>query len=424
MIKKIYDIVPPEEEKEPSLIKESSGNKILENKQHQPKKKNQNHHRRLWVISFGVLILFLGIFVLWSRSYASKAQIDIWPKTEDFSYNLTLTASTSTRNIDFHQSLVPAHQIELTKEFSKSFPASIVDVSSKATGIIRVYNKYKNTVILVKGTRFLSSTNPTRLFRSQRKIIIPAGRYVDVKVVASEPGRDYNIPASAFSIPGLRNFSPPQLYYDVFGKSFSKMEGGKIAKVNKIADSDVAKAKQEIEKIAQQGIMKALKDRALQEKDLVLEKTINSKIISQGILGNKVGDEKKSFVYQAKMQIQALAVSKDDLRKFVEQYTPSKLPKGKQVDKNSISIKTISAVVNQGGSVILNLSVSQKVYPVVDIDALKKLAVGQSPHKISNYFLDVYPNVLKVPQIKLKPFFARRMPKNKNNIVIEIILNH
>jgi len=96
----------------------------------------------------------------------------------------------------------------------------------KATGIITIYNTYSSSPqTLVKTTRFVSEGG--KLFRTTKTIVVPgadasSGKIVPgsttVEVIASEPGNEYNIGPSTFSIPGFKG-TPKYLAF--YGESFS-----------------------------------------------------------------------------------------------------------------------------------------------------------------------------------------------------------
>jgi hypothetical protein len=406
--RKIYDIKPPK-------IKEVS---IKERpvREKESSKKTTRIKKFFWVI----LVLILGIFFYWNFSSASKAQIEIWPKTETLNFDISLVVSTSTEAVNLSQFKIPGFLVEAEKTLSKQFKTTIVDVQEKARGTIRVYNKYKTAVTLVKGTRFLSSTEPTRQFHIQKKIVIPAGGYIDVEVIASEPGPDYNIGPSAFSIPGLRNFSPPQLYYDVFGKSFSKMEGGRIGKVAKLTEDDVSKAKETLKDLVQAETEKILAARASEENLLILGKTIKTRTVDQGVLDAKIGDERENFIYQLKIQVKALGIKKDQLQGFVKDYFLTKVPPKKAIYQESLSAPSVVESIGPEGKITLNLGIVGKIYSTIDQQAIKEIAKSQPPKNISKYLLEFYPEVIKPPKVRLSPFWAKRAPKNPEAISIKL----
>ena len=102
--------------------------------------------------------------------------------------------------------------LEAEKEVSQNFTAHGKKLkSTKAHGTMRIYNNYSTAAqTLVATTRFIS--NEGKLFRTKERVVIPGGYYeggklaagfIDIEVIADQPGEDYNIDPSTFSIPGF-----------------------------------------------------------------------------------------------------------------------------------------------------------------------------------------------------------------------------
>ena len=71
--------------------------------------------------------------------------------------------------------------------------------------------------------------------------IVPSS--IDVEVVADEPGKEYNIGPTTFSIPGFKG-SPK--YEGFYGKSTKPMTGGLIHQGKVVSEEDVARAETEL----------------------------------------------------------------------------------------------------------------------------------------------------------------------------------
>ena len=404
---KIYDIKPPKT-KEDIIVE------FQEKKPFRPKNKKPGFY------ILGGLIL--ALVIIWIFLPASSAKIYIFPKTNEVKTEAFLTVDQNIDKIDTLQQRIPGKVFEIEKTVSKVYPSSLVDVSEKAKGIIRVYNKYSTKVILVAGTRFLSATEPSRVFHSTKKIIIPAGGYIDVEVIASEPGEEYNIEPTTFSVPGLRNYSPPQLYYSVFGKSFKKMEGGKTTKVAKVTQEDLDQAKEDLLKIVDQKALEGLK-KEVGEEYIILERTFESEIISAEPFDVKVGQLAENFTYQIKIKAKAMGIKKSDLTYFAKHYIDSQTPPEKEIYEPSIKIHTIEENIDLDKTVTLEVQMSAKIYSSLDQGLIKEIAKGQTKAQILKHLNELYPDVSSRSKVKFSPFFTRIAPSNLEKINIEIKVN-
>lgn len=138
--------------------------------------------------------------------------------------------------------------ISLADSATVTLPASgEKQVSTKAAGIIVVYNNYSAaSQKLVAGTRF--ETPSGLIFKLDQTVIVPGlskkanknvPGSVEASVTADKPGADYNIPLTDFTIPG---FKGDPRYSAFYGRSKSAMSGGDVGTVATINDAELAKA--------------------------------------------------------------------------------------------------------------------------------------------------------------------------------------
>lgn len=396
---KIYDIRPP---KKPTT------------KVSPPKRTKGGSLWKKLIVFFVILVLFL----LSLREFisASKATIEIWPKTEKVSFQVFLTANNKIEDIDLISQAVPLTFLEENFTISQRFTASPEEVKEKAHGIIRVYNKYHLPVTLIANTRFQSSGEPPRVFLAKNKFTVPANGYKDIEVVAAEPGEEYNIDPSSFSIPGLRNYSPT-LYYKVYGRSFSKMQGGRISKVFRIKEEDVEKAQNTILSQAEKEALDRLQKQA-QDEYKILEKTLEIEVVDTTLVDAQIGQEKKDFLYQAEIRAKVAAVKISHILKFIKEYVNSQIPPDKVLNPDSLVIKKSQGNVDIEGVVTLDVEFEGEIYSKIDETALKEVSKSQSAKNIRKYIREIYPEILKEPQVRFWPFFVKKAPKNISNIDI------
>ncbi len=419
--KKIYDIVPPKKRKEyfPHLKEAASKN---QNRKFLFGLEKGNWRVFKKEIAVGVLGVFFVLGVFWLFSSASHATVFIWPKTNELNLHAGITFATTTQELnlaeqDLSQVEIPAIWLEAEEDFFQEFSAETVKVEEKATGVIRVFNKHSRTVSLVADTRFLSATDPASQFQIQKPISIPADGYVDIEVVASEAGEEHNIGPSTFSIPGLRNFSPPQLYYDVFGKSSERMEGGRVQEVKKITERVLEQAEKKLLETSQKKIKTALQERA-GEDFWVIKETIEWEVIESGPAGVIVGQEKDSFTYQNKIKAKALKVAHSDIEAFAVAYIKASIPGTRELAEDSLEIKLLTT--DNGSGLFQEVQLLGNVYSKIDVSALKEVMKEKTRNEASGYIMDIAPELRKSPRISFRPFWARRGPSEKEKINVEI----
>ncbi|GAI28904.1 unnamed protein product, partial [marine sediment metagenome] len=239
MAKKIFDILPP---------KEFEKKKVEEfplEKEYQPQFKKPEFKIKKSSFFIPFVLILIGIFCYLTLS---KAEIEIWPESEVLTFETKLTIDKTAENVDFSNKVILGKIFEAEKTITEEFSSSgTVLKEKKAEGVIRVYNAYSTSPqVLIARTRFVSDGG--KLFRTPTKITIPGGHYengkfvpgyLDVQVKADQPGLEYNIDPSTFSIPG---FAGTARYTKFYGKSFQAMTGGFSEEVPQVTQEDLDQA--------------------------------------------------------------------------------------------------------------------------------------------------------------------------------------
>jgi hypothetical protein len=458
MKKKIYDIIPPQNRSKrfnigikknlpvkdeiSEIILEPEKGDLIESKIDEEKKQKKEIIRKDFSdtpeknkvdkkkISFkkqiiiAPILLAVIIFGFWFFSSANGVIIEISPALDPFTLDVQINLATTTTEFvlpsDLSQAQIPVETINIEKEFKKEFPADQVLVEEKARGVIRVYNKSARTVSLVENTRFLSSSEPTRQFHAESKIIAPAGGYVDVPVIASEAGEEYNIDPCAFSLPGLRNFSPPQLYYDIYGKSSSKMEGGRKETILKITKESIDRAQRELLAMARQEIESALQKEA-GESYRIIGDSIELELVEGNLVGAQENQEMEKFVYQIKVKAKALMAKADDLLVFGRAYMSANMPSNKEFVEESLDAVFPSESGGALAELKANLKISAKIHSIIDVKSLKEIAKGRDKKEIARYSVGICPELVKEPKVIFEPFWARKASLSPRQVTISMI---
>ncbi|MBU3918310.1 hypothetical protein KKC63_00140 [Patescibacteria group bacterium] len=422
---KIYDIIPPKKRSQ-YLKKQKTEEKKIPTKIKKYRPKGLSKRNTVIVL----VAVFLGLAIYWGFSTASSVIIEIWPSV--FPVDFVSTVSFSTAESDFElpkielsAPVISAELLETEKTFSMEFPSSAVESKEKATGIIKVYSKASRNITLVEGTRFLSSSEPTLQFHTQKRITVPAGGEIDVSVIASEAGEDYNIEPCSFSIPGLRNSSPPQLYYDVFGKSLESMSGGSTEATKKISQEDVDSASDQILKIAEQEVISSLGAQVGNDYR-ILDKSVKIEILSEGLVDATIGQQKDGFIYQITVKATTLGVKSEYLRKFAQKYLLASVPGNKSFQEDNFNIEflpsTFATETDEQGNVIVSadISISSNIYSQVDIESIKEIAKNRNKKSISRYTIEIYPEIKRQPRILFSPLWVRKSGLVSENIEVKL----
>ena len=426
MNKRITDIIRPEEvEREEELVVPEGKTRV---KFRRPKIKISFPKAKVNLII--VLVVFIGGGLL-SYLTLSKAEIGLWPKTELLTVNTKLTVDEEATSPNISVAVIPGEIFEREKTVSSVFTTSgEISKAEKAEGTVRVYNAYSASAqVLVATTRFVSADG--KLFRMPVRATIPGGHYeggrlipgeIDIKVVADEPGSEYNIGPSTFSIPG---FAGTDRYTKFYAKSFQPMEGGYIEKVPKVQKADLEKAEEILIKRAKEEAKTLLENELggeeISSKYYFLKDGQRVEILESFSLA-KIGEELESFNYQVKAKVKTLLFLKEDMESFAKEAIISKLPDDMELHEESVAVKYYAETVNlDSGKVVLSLDVSAKIYPGIDYFYLKESLKGKS-FLVTKLFLEGQPQLTRV-SVKFWPFWVKEVPQDSGKIEFNLIID-
>lgn len=418
MVKKIFDISPPKR------LEKKEVKRFYPEKKSEFKLPPSGSRLGKKIIFIPLVLIIAGIAAYFSLS---RVDIEIWPETEVETFEIKLTVDKKIENLDFSSNLIPGTIFKESKSFSQEFPSSGKKlIEKKAEGVIRVFNDYHLAQVLVSQTRFqppLEKFKPSLgqgenpWFRTIERVVVPAKSHVDVKVVADTPGEKYNIESSDFSIPGLAG--TPQ-YTVIYGKSFEVMKGGFKKEVPEVTQEDLKEAEKIlIEKAAKE--MRDILRNKIPAGFVILEENLKTEILETFSLA-QAGSELEKFTFQAKAETQTVSFKKEDLENFSKEFVVSKIPAGKEFDQKSLGVEYFPETVNlEEGKTVLSLNLKTKIYSAIDEISLKRGLAGKSLAE-TQLFLQSQPEIIRT-QVKLWPFWVKRVPENLEKIEISIIVD-
>jgi len=418
MSKKIFDILPPEKVKRAPLF-EKEGKKISEKNKtityFSKKKRNL-----IFIVLILVLVFLSCYFTL------SKAEVEIWPVKRVSTFKTEITISKEINQLDISSKSIPGEIFEIEKTVSEEISSSGKALKeNKAEGIIRVYNVYSSkSQILIARTRFVSADG--KLFRTPVRVVIPGEHYEDGKLVpgysdiavkADQPGPEYNIDASSFSIPG---FAGTARYTKFYGESFQNMTGGFKEEVSKVIQEDLDQAQETLEK------------RALEQNEIALKEKIPSGfVLLKGILDSKIldkfssaqaEDELEKFNFQVKAKSTALVFKTEDIETFAKEYIISQISKEEELYQESLKLNyDLKTIDLETGKISLSLNMEAKIYSAIDQDELKK-ALRKKSLTETQIFLENLPQITKA-LVRFSPFWVNRIPENTEKIKLKLNLD-
>lgn len=381
---------------------------------------------------FGLILTLAALILVGGFCFftLSKANIDVWPKTENLTVKTKLTIDKTAQTADLTGKVIPGEIFEKEKTIKENFPSSGKTLKeTKAEGNIRIYNAYSTSPqIFVVNTRFISTDGKT--FRTPVKVTIAGGHYekekfipseTDIKVVADEAGSEYNIGPSTFSIPGLAG---TEKYTKFYAKSFQAMTGGFSEEVSKVTKEDLENAENSLIKKVKEECEAFLKTELSAEKISsefnYLEKAVQTEIVEKISL-SKAGDEAGNFDFQVKAKSKTLIFKKEDLKNFAEEFLLSQISKDQELPgtpkiyEKSLKIDFTPETINlNADKIILSLDASATIYSDIDISDLKNNLKKKSLLE-TKVFLESQPEIAKAI-VEFWPFWVKSVPENPDKI--------
>lgn len=413
MAKKIIDIIEVDDldEKE-TFFKQEAPQKV---------KKPASKIRRAVLLI--VIILCLAGGVLFWLSLRATLKIDLTLNQETLEFEQLVNVVLSAENVDIESNLLPGKLFEKDTARTESFAVQGREtVGEKARGVIRVYNDYKpvRSITLIPQTRFLSQNS--KLFRAPESIYLPPAKvnggkitpgFKDVEVLAVEPGEDYNIGPSKFSLPGLLG---GQFYYNVWGESSEPMAGGYKKEAPQVSDSDLKNGQDSLRQTLEASVISELK-KSIPSDYVLVEKMVPDNLTEINCLA-KTGDKVESFRCEGSNKFKGLGFKADDLQKIIDNVLTKKTLPAKTFRLETLTIEAVPVEFSlKEGRAVLNIKVKVNIFEPVDKNKLAKTAAGEKVMELKKIILDKYPQISDV-EVKVFPFWLWRVPDNLGKITV------
>lgn len=401
MTKKIRDIRPPKQNSEPKKTESNSNKK--------PMKKKVNWNKA-WILLL-IPIILGGLLFFWSFS---KAEVQVWPKRAERNLKVTVEIVDKKEgefegDLWIDKKIIPGELATSTEEVSGTFESSGT-IEEKAKGTVKIYNNYSaQTQTFRAQTRLISDGG--KVFRIPERVTIPGKpNDIEVEVVAAEPGEEYNIDPSTFSIPGL---SGTALYGQFIGKSFEKMEGG--GTFPKVTEQDIRISKRQLTQKAVQKLQERL--------DSLKILTDGSSIsVLEFDTSAEEGEKTEEFRGNLKAEIKGLGFKESNIEEFTRAYILNEISAGEKILPNSLEINYKVKEKNlDEGKISLELDISVETYKDIKEAIIKKGLIGKSSAE-AEMFLKTQEDIKDV-KVDLWPFWAKQIPENKNKIKVELTLD-
>lgn len=418
----MVDIVRPGGKKEVKPKKEKSMRPIEPREPEEPIYPSVSSSRKWPKFLLAFIILAFLVSGLVAYFVLPNTEIIIQPKTEPIDLELTVFASKDITLLEKSLNKMPLEEVRVEKSKTKSFSASgRKQLNEKARGMVTIYNEYSSSPqTLVATTRFRSPEG--KIFRIEENVVVPGAEIVEgkivpnsleVEVVADQPGSDYNIGPTNFTIPGFKGTAK---YAGFYAESKSSMTGGLAKEVKVVSVEDLEKSREALKKELKEEIQGILEEQIPEGLKLLAggpqEEIIEISEIEEGLVAD-------NFELEMKIVSRALAFKEEDLSNLINFNLSSQVGQDKVLLSENQEIDYQETEIDwSAGQATLDLSIQGEAAYQIDTAQLKEDLAGQGEIEVRQY-LSSQP-AIEEAQVTFWPFWVKRIPQQEEKIKITI----
>lgn len=380
----------------------------------------------LWFLIIFLFVLVLAAVVYFTSPLYARLTLELYPKTETENFGTEVEINQSQLVINLEDKIIPGKFLTGEGEETLVFETQgKAHEEGKAEGMIRVYNSHQppRAVTLRATTRFLSG-GEGKIFRSPQEIYLAPAQIKDgklipsikeVKVVAQEPGEDYNIKPSKFSVPGLAG---TELYYTIWAESTEAMSGGFRREVTMVTEEDLKRAENSLK----ESLLKSVKDSLSKELPVDYLLPTNSSLIDgfQFSCLEQQGEKAEQFSCEAKLKIKTLAFKISELKEIALQELKGRISPQKTFDSQSLAMEfSPKNLLSETGKLVLEVEFRINLYDKISEDGLFSRIKKEEEARARDIIFSQYPEIKKL-KFNFWPFWVKRVPATKDKVEILI----
>ncbi len=353
----------------------------------------------------------------------SKAEVFIKPKRENMQFQTELNIDKNVAFTELDNNRIPGQLFQVEKEGEREFQSTQEkELREKAKGTITIYNQYSSAPqTLVKTTRLISEKD--KLFRMTKTVVIPGAKVeegkiipssIDIEIEAAEPGEEYNIKPSSFTIPGFKGTAK---YTGFYGTSAEQMSGGIIGKVKVVSESDIQGAKDiltvELKKEVEEELGDRIPSNLRMLEDAVLVEVLEA---SSSVEADKPADK---FKIKIKVTGKMLGFDENDAISLINKNLEANIAENKVIAPNTIEISYAVTDINlEKGTAKLTCEVKEDITWEINLEEIRQELAGKNEIEIRQYLSSRLE--IENARVVFWPFWVKKIPSEKDKIKITI----
>ncbi len=352
-----------------------------------------------------------------------SADITLYLRKDIVKFDVQAGVSKTAVNIDYSALDLPGQVIEVEDNISEDFFATKeIEVNDRAKGFITVYNEYSSSNQgLVATTRFEAADG--KIFRTAKSVIVPgaiieegkmrAGT-IDVEVFADEPGDNYNIMPTKFTIPGFKGTPKFTAFY---GASKDPMKGGRIGKAKVISSDDISAAAKKLKDDLKNKISESLKQK-VPNNFILIDNSANLEI-NEPAFDAVVNDRVDNFKGSVSAKATAMLFKEEDFNKLIDKAIEMKISDNQMIYEDNKKISYKPGILNlKTGKLPIDINIELGLVKKFDMNQLKESLLKRNQEGLKQFF-SLYPEIERA-EVDFWPFWVKKVPRNVNKVDILI----
>jgi hypothetical protein len=363
---------------------------------------------KLIAVGFVILAALIAAFSLYV--VFSRAQVVVLSEAQEIEHDLIVDVAALP-----NEGEVAGGVYQLSKSATQTFAVdSVVTIDMSAEGKVRISSDLYRDQTLIASTRLLTSDEV--MFRLKKTVIIPAFGSVEAEVFSDEAGVVTALPeGETFSIPGLNEETSK--FFTV--ESVGTMVGGQ-KDMRLVTASDMVAAEKTIVDRLESEIKTELRRRA-QETGTPMSGDLFDFKTTLSNSDVAVGDEAEQYTLSVTVDGRAIFYDHDQFQARVRQMLSDKLPFDRmltslELEKSCLKLEKSDLIGKRA-----NVRVAARGSSVLSVEA-----AGLDPEKLVGVTADAATEYLETldgvssASVKLRPFWARRLPNTADHIEVEV----
>lgn len=373
---------------------------------------------KLFIAIAVIILLIVGIVL--AIVVLPRANVTITTENKSIPIKISLTGSTTAKNLDINGNIVPVNTKNISKTETKQFQASgQKDVGTKASGTMTVINCNDNTTAVPAGTLF---TNNGFSFTTTADASVPGSNFTSggackedgvsaaISVVATNGGDNYNLSAGR-----IYNSNKGSTIY---GKG-SAMSGGTTKLVTVVSQDDCNNASNAVLNINVDTYKSQLANDLKTSGSTPVKDTF-TQTHTTPVCSPAVGQEAASSTVSSTFKFGMSGLSTDALKQLVQSSAEKAIQSGQSIFDNGLENATITIdSQKKTGELSLTLTANAQTGIKQDSPVIASSIAGKKYGQSIQTIKD-QPGVADVV-IKYSPFWVNSTPKNTKHITVNFV---